>query len=206
MRNLQSFSIIWMPEIDNLAHFWSFESHNLIIWYIFNYLNVLFDAFWRIFVEGRDLSDLRQELKTDVHMVEMEVLCERFNTDLVKGKSTSGKNSELSNKQIYNQVFKEKCNLRLALFFKPFRHRKFHHKTRTEQDNRDKENSRMAEILSTVSRRLFSSPLDRFHPMSDHSRCPDQVHRALKGRQPLPGYRPGRRRHHHRLVLLLSGA
>ncbi len=93
-----------MSEIYNLTHFWSFESHNLIIWFILLLFNCVI---WRIFVEGRDLSDLRQELKTDVHMVEIEVLCERFNTDLVKGKSTSGKNSELRNNQIYNQVFQK---------------------------------------------------------------------------------------------------
>ena len=64
----------------------------------------------------------------------------------------------------------------------------------------------MAEILSTISRRIFSSPLDRFHPLPDHSRRPDEVHRTLQGRQPLPGHRTGRRRHHHRLVLLLPRA
>jgi hypothetical protein len=42
---------------------------------------------------GRDLSDLRQELKTDVHLVDIAVLCERFNTDLGNGKSSSGDNS-----------------------------------------------------------------------------------------------------------------
>ena len=36
------------------------------------------------------MSDLRQELKTDVHLVDIAVLCDRFNTDLVTGKSKSG--------------------------------------------------------------------------------------------------------------------
>lgn len=37
----------------------------------------------------RDLSDLKEELKTDVHLVNLAELCIRFNTDLEKGKKKS---------------------------------------------------------------------------------------------------------------------
>jgi sodium/potassium-transporting ATPase subunit alpha len=49
----------------------------------------------RMFLSGNKLNDLKQELHVDSHLVEISVLCKRFNTDIKSGKTAAAAAEDL---------------------------------------------------------------------------------------------------------------